>query len=234
MLTTVTITGADDAVDPGELVKLSGEFPFVEWGILMSASRAGTPRYPTRRWMIGLENLAKQVTRTNDPKVKPMRLSAHFCGQVAREALSGRLHDLPVIERVQRIQVNGYTPPSPGVVAFAKRMPGYEIILQVRSEDEMQSAMSDVVDAGRCSMLFDASGGRGLRRPERWPTRWTGWMGFAGGIDPDNAQNSVLAIMGSHVGDFWIDMESGVRTGDRFDLKLVREVLEKCAPLVQR
>ena len=34
--------------------------------------------------------------------------------------------------------------------------------------------------------------------------------------------------------DFWIDMESGVRTGDDFDLAKVRAVLEACDPLIHR
>ena len=49
MLTTVTITGADDRVDPWELARLSEEFPHVEWGVLISTGRAGTPRYPSTR-----------------------------------------------------------------------------------------------------------------------------------------------------------------------------------------
>lgn len=40
-LTRVTITGADDAVEPAELQALSHEFPFVEWGILHSYKRFG-------------------------------------------------------------------------------------------------------------------------------------------------------------------------------------------------
>jgi hypothetical protein len=35
-LKTVTITGADDAVDPEELLQIQQRYPFVEWGILLS------------------------------------------------------------------------------------------------------------------------------------------------------------------------------------------------------
>ena len=35
-LTRVTITGADDSVEPRALAELSEAFPFVEWGLLMS------------------------------------------------------------------------------------------------------------------------------------------------------------------------------------------------------
>jgi hypothetical protein len=39
ILDRVTITGADDDVDIGDLVDLSARYPFVEWGILSSSSR---------------------------------------------------------------------------------------------------------------------------------------------------------------------------------------------------
>lgn len=230
MLRFVTVTGADDAVDPRALLALSLEFPFVEWGILMSASRAGTPRYPTRRWMVWLENTAKGA------QVATMHMSAHFCGEVAREAMAGRLHDLPVIERVERIQINGYTPRSAGTVAFASRMPCYEIVLQVRSEDALQEAAHDVAAMKRGSVLFDPSGGRGLE-PFKWPRAPAGvHMGYAGGIKPDNVRDTIQRIYedsGMLVGDFWIDMESGVRDAhDAFDLARVRHVLETVRPMV--
>lgn len=236
MLQGVTVTGADDEVDPRELVALTREFPFVEWGILMSISRCGSPRYPTRKWMVGLENVAKDARRTNDPTVKPMALSAHFCGQVARAALSGSLHDLPVIEEVQRIQVNGYVAPSPGLIRFAERMPCYEIILQVRDEGSLQAAANDARAMRSASLLFDPSGGRGLE-PFKWPRAPAGMrVGYAGGITPGNVRESVQRVYedtGFLAGDFWIDLESGARDErDRFDLERVRRLLEYVAPLI--
>ena len=229
MLTRVTVTGADDAVDPRALMALGVEFPFVEWGVLMSESRQGTPRYPTRRWMIGLENTAKDAIRT----ATAMNMSAHFCGAVAREALAGRLHDLPVIERVRRIQVNGYAPPSPGLVSFARRMPSYEIILQVRAEDRLQESAQDAARMASASLLFDPSGGRGVE-PFKWPTAPMGArVGFAGGITPGNVREVVASIAELNLGPFWIDMETGVRDeADRFDMGRVRRLLEYVAPLV--
>ena len=53
MLTRATITGADEGVDHTALADLSDEFPFVEWGILIS-EKAGRPRYPTARWVIDI------------------------------------------------------------------------------------------------------------------------------------------------------------------------------------
>lgn len=229
MLTGVTISGADDQVDPADLIALSAEFPFVEWGVLVSSSRLGGPRYPTRRWMVELENRTHELFIRRGQR---MNLSAHFCGEVAREALANRLHPLPVLERVQRIQINGYSPPSPGVVRFARAMPSFEIILQVRDEASLQDAARDVEEIGNASILFDPSGGTG-HQPFGWPRRPLGVeLGYAGGIGPDNVLDVLRDIGAVASSEFWIDMESGVRTDDVFDLAKVRAVLEKCAPFV--
>lgn len=227
MLTGVTISGADDEVPYPELLALSREFPFVEWGLLMSENRAGTARYPSRRWLLGLGNTA--ATALHHGTIR-MNLSAHFCGDVARAALAGRLHPFPVIERVQRIQVNGYEPPSPGVVKFARRMPSYEVILQARDERSVSLAVADIDEMSDASVLFDPSGGTGTEA-DRWPVPPAGiHMGFAGGITPKNVDLMLGEIVCGR--PYWIDMESGVRTEDHFDLTKVRAVLEKCAPHV--
>ena len=57
--------------------------------------------------------------------------------------------------------------------------------------------------------------------------------GFAGGIGPDNLVE-VLRDIGPREAPFWIDMESGVRSGrDFFDLGLCREVLRRCALFIR-
>ena len=58
----VTITGADDSVDPLQLRALSLEFPFVEWGILVSHSNTictsyPKPRFPSPKWIADLQGL---------------------------------------------------------------------------------------------------------------------------------------------------------------------------------
>ena len=72
MLQTVTLTGADDSIRPAELADLSEEFPFVEWGILCSASKAGVPRFPSYKWMTHLRHLAQRGK---------VRLALHLCGR---------------------------------------------------------------------------------------------------------------------------------------------------------
>lgn len=224
MLTRVTITGADDAVDPADLHRLSAEFAFVEWGILRSA-RAGRPRYPSAEWLGALA-----ASRTGRP---PIRLAAHLCGTLARDALAGR-EAVVDADLFQRHQVNGFELPAEALFELAPRA-ATEFILQVRSESGLLSvaaaAFARAGLGGRFSLLFDPSGGRGVEAA-RWPPPPAGVaMGYAGGIKPATVE-AVLRDIGQVEGDFWIDMESGVRAGDRLDLGLVRQVLERAAPFV--
>jgi N-(5'phosphoribosyl)anthranilate (PRA) isomerase len=212
-LASVTITGADDGVRVQDLVDLSREFPFVEWGILYSESRQGTPRYPGYEWRQALA------------VAPPMRLSLHLCGRAARELTEG-LWTYVHGPHFQRLQVNGYTPPAPKLRAAAHAH-FVEVILQVRSEAELVGAAEDARLMPYASILFDPSGGRGIE-PFRWPVRPLGVkFGYAGGIGPSNVEEVISAI--GPVEPYWIDMESGVRTEDRFDLVKVRDVLSRVA-----
>jgi hypothetical protein len=221
MLTTVTITGADDAVDSKALLALSNAFPFVEWGILFSVRRQGTPRYPSEAWR---ERLVR-VFRDDLP------LSLHLCGQAAHVTLAG---DPSWAEEegqgFRRIQVNGYKVPgrgtSPGLLRVTREAGNvFTWILQVPDDRSLADAAVDARGLGDAAILFDPSGGRGLEA-KTWPPSPHGVsMGFAGGITPDNVED-VLRAIGPRAEDFWIDMESGVRTDDAFDLAKVRRVLE--------
>ena len=210
MTINVTITGADDRANPADLRRLSDEFPFVEWAFLWSAKRAGTPRYPTQKW----------IERAQEG----LAFATHLCGTAARLAMNGER--MPPFVWGGRIQINGYTP------GYAQRMAAWgelRFILQCRSEDTLQACADDAAEYPRVSVLFDTSGGHG-RKPIRWPSTPCGCtLGFAGGIGPDN----VLQVIGD-IGPrepYWIDMESGVRTEDRLDLAKVRRVLEQVAEL---
>jgi hypothetical protein len=231
-LTRVTISGPDDGVDPAELARLSGEYPFVEWGILYSSKRNGEPRYPSLGWRV---RLGKIGTR--------MQLSLHLCGQVARDVLEGDTELIGTVDDdYQRIQVNGWRPSGQefrSVVTGESR----EFILQARCEEDLQRAaieISAIKDealeewTGSVSVLYDVSGGQGIA-PMSWPLpipRVGTYLGYAGGIGPDNVVAVLLAI-GPLAHDFWIDMESGVRTDDRFDLAKVRRVLDLAEPFVR-
>lgn len=232
-LTRVTITGADDQVAPAALIELSRSYPFVEWALLGSKTRRGTPRFPSDHWMDGW-----MEARLDEPV--DFRWAVHLCGELARRALSGCqrirgwLHTLarPAYS-TPRVQLNGFSNYRIPLLAIAEQMPGWEFILQtadLQSEFrglELAKIHPNVVN------LLDASGGRG--EVAIWAERPEKRLGYAGGIGPDNVVEQLEHLLSFKTEqDFWIDMESGVRTDDRFDLDKVRRVLDLAAPFVSK
>lgn len=208
----VTFTGIDDHISPGLLMALALPYPQAEFGILFSPSRTGNhPRYPSFA-------SARRFYGSG------LRLSAHLCGDYARIVLTGG--DLPdeigdeIFESFQRVQFNIGALPA-GVdrqtvemnaLAFADAY-GIEVPI-------IQWTQALFPSPRGCAYLADRSGGRG-ERPDTWPTvpEGPGLVGYAGGITPQNVTAVLSEIAETHPPGlpFWIDMESGVRTQDRFD-----------------
>lgn len=211
----MTITGADDAVDPEVLFRLSAIFSFVEWGILYSAKRAGLPRFPSVAWIERFTDLIVSSRRSHT--------SLHLCGSACRDFVKqGFGVSMPVrLYAFDRVQLNGYD----GQVPDNFRPDC--LILQCRSIDDLPRF---IVNARRrASILLDPSGGRG-KTVRSWPcTHYDDfYMGIAGGIGPDNVVDSICRAF--DCGIRWIDMETGVRDAqDRFDLKKVWQVLRSAA-----
>jgi hypothetical protein len=200
----ITFTGADDETDVGAMMALSERFP-VEWGVLFSPKRQGRePRYPRDPGrFLGVR----------------LRLAAHLCGGIARDALEGHLERLPfaMLYGFNRVQVNAREPALP-VLRLISWALGKPVIAQTIG--------TDFPDERDIPWLSDRSGGRGVAQAT-WPRHPDGerLVGYAGGIGPENV-HEVLTAIGS-AGPYWIDMESGVRTDDRFDLEKCRRVCEE-------
>lgn len=76
------------------------------------------------------------------------------------------------------------------------------------------------------AILFDASKGTG-KSIEDFPQPYHGFFcGYAGGISPDNIDDVIRKIEAMGPGICTIDMESGVRTNNEFDLDKVKKVLK--------
>jgi hypothetical protein len=228
-LTCVTITGADNDTDPASLVALSSEFPFVEWGVLVSLTREDTGRYPSRSWIRRLM-LAYDVDLMNRG-AKILNFSMHVCGKWSQRIFAGdrRVWDeLPEIKLMaDRMQVNGQPEGIPRM-EFLRDNPKQYIFQWPRTGTFAAACREAGINA---IPLFDKSGGRGESHP--WQeVPGDGVAGYAGGIGPDNVVSVVKEIEGMTNGMFWIDMENNVRTGDKLDLVKVRAVLEACAPMV--
>ncbi len=219
-----SITGADDAVDVADLTKIATKFPMVEWAILLLRARVGQPRFPTTSW---IENFTAHSKGQN----KAMHLCDDgFLGFIAKDPSV-----LELMSGFQRIQLNlkfgdvegKYDPAE--LVARVKESPQWQFILQYTREK--QGLLPLFKDVKNHAVLFDASAGQGIS-PDRWDAPLTGhFCGYAGGLNPDNVGKNledIARVAAGHV--TWIDMETGVRTDDKFDLSKVSRVLEIASP----
>ncbi len=230
MLKKVTITGACDSTDIGEIVALSAEFPFVEWGILLSKNQEGCGRFPSRRWM---EKFISQASG------KLICVSAHLCGSWVRQLLIGELDwlELPIaFAWANRVQINTHAQRHMSTRAFFERLrerPS-EFIFQLDGVNNHLLDAAMHIGGLSVSGLFDTSHGAGVS-PKSWPVgSLDGRYGYAGGLGPDNVTGEIRRIGQVASGDFWIDMERNVRSEDDsvLDIAKVRKVLELTAPFV--
>jgi hypothetical protein len=225
-LTKVTITGADDGVDLRALAALSEQFPFVEWGLLLSNKRFGEKRYPSTRWLLEAPDVLGFE-----------RLSYHLCGEFARRVMGGDPTMVP--REIKRIQLNGFgTYRLPCLIA-ADMCKELEFVLQcsdagaLHHADQLreQGGLSNVV------ALWDPSGGLGISFAEQtwFPLARDNKIpiGYAGGINESNVEDTI-AMLCTGTGDpLWIDLESGARTDDVFDLAKVERILKLAAAFVR-
>lgn len=221
----VTITGADDHVDPAALVRMREKYwprgAWVEFAVLVSVGRAGTARYPSLSWI---------------SRIKKVRhVALHLCGEMSRRVLGGYGLRKELARNAihcpaeDRVQLNGFSDFVLPDLAAAAGLEGPKLILQCKDFAALKRGGELAQRYPRIQLLWDPSGGTGTPSPI-WPSGPPGITGYAGGIGPDNVLKVLDAIAAlPHVGDFWIDMESGVRTDDEFDLEKVESVLKDVA-----
>ncbi|MGV7210803.1 hypothetical protein ACLB1G_23465 [Oxalobacteraceae bacterium A2-2] len=195
----ITFTGIDRAdLLPG-MLELSARYP-IEWGVLLDAAQEGAPLFP-----------AAGVRRAL--QAAPLRLSAHICGGAARAIVEGGDPELD-LAGFARIQINHTRAGSSDSdirhsAHFAARH-GVRAALQCQGEFP-----NDL----RVDWLYDVSFGTGAR-PGSWPATPARlpFCGYSGGLGPDTVRGAVAGFPIAPGASYWIDMESGVRTGGRFDL----------------
>lgn len=228
-LTRVTLTGADDTVDPVKLVALSAEWLNMgfelEWGILIG-SQSGH-RFPSYKWLRTLLEFAR-------PKVK---LSLHICGKPLRDIAAGKgMALLPKMPSFQRCQLNWHGEDqgdiSRAIYQSFKAMQSAwtpEIIFQLDGQNDMLPIHFQTLWTRKIAGLFDLSHGTG-KLPETWPEanlpgEWVP-IGFAGGLGPNNLREELPKIDSAANGEYWIDMETKLFEGLQFSFYNCVEVLE--------
>ena len=195
----ITFTGIDRAdLLPGMLA-LSARYP-IEWGVLLDVAQEGSPLFPS--------SSVRRVLQS-----APLRLSAHICGAAARSIVE--TGDAAIdLAGFSRVQINhGRAGSSDGEIRnsaiFGARQ-GVRAALQCQG---------DFPSDTRVDWLYDVSFGTGVR-PTIWPAAKSGlpFCGYSGGLGPDTVRDTLLKFQIAAGASYWIDMESGVRTENRFDL----------------
>lgn len=225
----VTFTGADDETSIDKMVEMSQAYSFVEFGILISSKKQGSPRYPTSGWL------------TDFVEAKLPKVALHLQGRLLRDLMAGgdafakEFADL--IAGSQRIQLNFHGEDS--ILYYdelfkarlAESFPKHQFIFQVDGVNGQ--AILDTArktdESERFSPLFDKSAGAGIL-PDSWPVNDKyPFAGYAGGLGAHNVSKVVPSIEVAASGNrYWIDMETWVcdpKTGLMFDK--MYEVLEQ-------
>jgi hypothetical protein len=200
----VTITGADERVDPEELLEALKPFgSLVELGFLHDGE-AVRNRYPSLEYLnLWVHKIAFQ--RGYRGLRKTPKLALHLCKQAAK--LARDYAEVPKVNMYafNRVQINLRDCQQTNAMisiasAFAVRM-----VLQVRGEFPEPTAYP--VD-----YLHDVSGGRGLENVDPPPKHDTNVRrGYAGGIRPDNVCRFMDSLPVKEGSPYYLDLETGVR-----------------------
>ncbi len=202
-----TLTGMDACTRVSDIQWLASQ-PNVELAFLFSQDSDG-PRFVSEHWMRA--TLAQLTPR-------PRRLALHVCGPAARRMLmDGKLSSL--VRLFSRVQVNGDVDASE-LPRLHRHTP--HLITQHRPAN---FALAHA-HLPRHSLLVDGSGGTGVL-PTCWIRPLTAKaVGFAGGLRLGNLEKEFQRIAAVAHDDWWIDMESGLRSpGDQFDPQIAWDTL---------
>lgn len=224
MLKYCTLTGADNTINPKDLLVLSQKYPFVEWGILYSESKMGTGRYPTYEWIQALTDLLRLEEN------KDANFALHVCGKAVKDWINVENKIEEIAKHFKRIQLNlrfkQFT--TEEIKKSIDDTPDQVIITQ-HNEANKNLYKSVYSQFGNHAILFDTSGGRGVADNNQWTEPLPNVLcGYAGGLGPDNVASQLQIINKLVEGkDFYIDMEGKLRNDkDQFDLSKCEEVLK--------
>ena len=233
----VVLTGADDTVKPEQLLEISTQFNYVEWGILMGGPDWGSGRFPSQTWIEHLSDLVEAMPEASRPN-----LCAHLCGKHVKWLFQDGIHPDMTF---QRSQINthgfpmnlmeGYADFKTNLITAKSHWPG-QFIFQVDGAND--KIVKEWVNEGLGVPLFDTSSGAGVLPSylgEEWPTSWPDvYCGYAGGLGPANIIEQLEGPIKEAAGEerIWVDMESSLFSHGKFDLSKCRQVLEKCKPFI--
>lgn len=208
----VTFVGIDRRTDFNRCQHLSAFFP-IEWGVLIGGDN-NKEKYPDKE------------TCRNFSETKGLRRSVHLCGQIGKDVLLDKVYPFWSKYRFNSFQINAISYEMDTIASFQQRV-NANVIIQFRDDEFPTKGYFPPW----VFPLHDKSGGRGIV-PSYRPEQPAGYriVGYAGGIKPDNVAETVNSIKAYN---YWLDIESGIRTGDWFDLDKCEEVCRAIWPWIK-
>ena len=215
----ITFTGVDEETKLPSLMARAGVG--IEFAVLVGSRTGRAPRYPCRPFVFRFRDFCAE---------HGINSAIHLCGSYARGLLSNEIAVLDLCRGFGRVQFNARE----GEYQYAQlrersQRLGIAIIVQHRMGFD-----PGTLPCRDLEYLADRSGGRGISDLGLWSAPRGEWLavrcGYAGGIGPCNIVQAMDKVCSFGTGmsrGSWIDMESGVRTNDLFDLEKVDQVLEE-------
>lgn len=218
----ITFTGVDNKTSLTSLQILANRYNNIEFGILVSKNNTNldkVSRFPN------FETIDK-VLNADLPSV-----SCHICGELAKHYVYtgdfSEIRDFLGQERVDKfsrfqLNIRGYDNYKLFVIEE-----DIHIIIQVSNAKSYQYFYQmRELNPNKVEALIDYSGGHGKLGCFNYVSDGDEIFGYAGGININNVTYILGYIEGKMEYDvnYWIDMESSVRTDDWFDTSKVREI----------
>lgn len=197
-----------------------------EWSVLFSDSKSLTNhiRYPSY-------NFCKEFLEWGQKK--GLNTSLHLCGDVIQRYFNQDKDVMELSDLACRIQLNlniksfpDYDKLSDDVISMITNR-GHTLILQQnKTKEKFMSKLLAKTDL--VHVLHDGSGGFGREITEVVPPEGNCFTGYAGGIKPENVVRIVNLIENNNPNkkDYYIDMESGIRTDNIFSVEKCRQVVK--------
>ena len=217
----ISFAGIDKLTDLRRLSRIQEKYPYAEFGVLISKKWAENGnRYFNPSELSSLNGLG-------------LNLSAHLCGSLVREVISDN-YDIfnqligDNINLFNRCQLNVAIKCSEIEELMLSNFPKQikEIIVQQKPTNmKLFLDYFNKHNDKKVVLLIDGSCGEG-KTSKPIMLNGVGKVGYAGGLNQGNIIEILNKLNEIAVGEYWLDMESGVRTDDWFDLDKVEHILE--------
>lgn len=195
----ITFTGIDNKTNLSLLPK------DVEYGILYTETFSSNSTFSKNRYssISEIENMVDYLSKNN------YQIALHVCGKAARTKLINK--ELSFINKINRIQVNGNLKIEE-IDLICSLYPNHIILTQ---HNQKNNDLLEITHSNH-SVLIDTSGGLGVS-PKEWISPITDkFVGFAGGLSPDNIFSEFEKISKISKTGFWLDLEGKLRDKDDF------------------